>query len=88
MPVKWAAAIRCNNRTYHLGYFDNEIDAARAYDRGAKKYQRRFAALDFPNSATDAVLSGAEGAHREHREQKINSCRMGFSPCGSARSTD
>jgi hypothetical protein len=70
MPVKWAAAIRCNNRTYHLGYFKDEIDAARAYDQAARKYHRQFAALNFPDIATDAVLSGAEGAHREHREQK------------------
>jgi hypothetical protein len=53
MPVKWAAAIRCNNKTYHLGYFDDEVDAARAYDRAAKKYHRRFAALNFPDIATE-----------------------------------
>lgn len=57
MSVKWAAAIRCNNRTYHLGYFNNEIDAARAYDRGAKKYHRRLAALNFPDIAREDTES-------------------------------
>jgi len=54
MPVKWAAAIRCNNRTYHLGYFDNEIDAARAYDRAPRKYHGEFAALNFPQTQINA----------------------------------
>jgi hypothetical protein len=69
---KWAAAIRCSNKTYHLGYFDNEIDAAGAYDRRAKKYDRRFAALNFPDIATDAVLSRGEGGHRDRRVTRIS----------------
>jgi len=46
---KWAAAIRCNNKTYHLGYFANELDAAHAYDRAARKYHGEFAHLNFQN---------------------------------------
>ena len=49
---KWAAAISCNNKTYHLGYFKDEIEAAKAYDRAAKKYHGRFGALNFSDGVT------------------------------------
>lgn len=45
---KWAAAITFNNKTHHLGYFIDEIEAAKAYDRAAKKYHGDFASLNFP----------------------------------------
>jgi hypothetical protein len=45
---KWQAAIKVNRRPIHLGYFKDEIDAAKAYDTAALKYHGEFAVINFP----------------------------------------
>jgi hypothetical protein len=44
---KWRASIRRNGAKEHLGYFDSEIEAAKAYDEAAKLFRGRFAVLNF-----------------------------------------
>ena len=45
---KWQAGIMCNKKRIELGYFRDEIEAAKAYDRAAMKYHGEFACLNFP----------------------------------------
>jgi hypothetical protein len=45
---RWRAAIRVGSGKVHLGYFQVEEDAARAYDRGARLYRGGGAVLNFP----------------------------------------
>jgi len=45
---KWAANIRCNGKQKYLGRFDDEIEAAVAYDRKAELLFGEFAYLNFP----------------------------------------
>jgi hypothetical protein len=42
--------ITFEKKKIYLGYFRSEIDAAKAYDRAARKYHGEFASPNFPQS--------------------------------------
>lgn len=46
---RWKAHISISDKDVHLGYFDSEEEAARAYDDAAKKEFGDFKNLNFPN---------------------------------------
>lgn len=45
---KWLVRAKINGRIRHIGSFENEVDAAKAYDEAAKKHFGAFARLNFP----------------------------------------
>lgn len=46
---KWIVKIRKDKKDYHIGYFDSEVDAAKAYNIAAIKYHGEFARLNIIN---------------------------------------
>lgn len=45
---KWKAGCTVNRHHYHLGYFDDEVEAARTYDYAAIQHFGEFARVNFP----------------------------------------
>ena len=47
---RWAASIQFEKKKHHLGYFTDQIAAAKAYDKKASQLHGEYACLNFlPN---------------------------------------
>ncbi len=60
---RWAVRVMVNRESKFIGYFNNELDAARAYDQAAREYHGHFASLNFANLAHEidkVAISRAE----------------------------
>ena len=46
---RWISQIKYKEKRIYLGYFKDEVKAAKAHDAAARKYHGEFAKLNFPN---------------------------------------
>ena len=51
--ARWISAICSNGIKRTIGRFEDEVEAAKAYDREARKYHKEFANLNFPEEIID-----------------------------------
>lgn len=53
---KWQVRIRSGGKSLHIGYFEDEITAAYAYDDAVKKFHGTGAYLNFPDTEYEQVM--------------------------------
>lgn len=54
---KWTAQLQYRRKQIYIGYFDNEEEAARAYDRKAIEIWGEFASLNFPAEQLEQMMA-------------------------------
>lgn len=74
---RWVARIRIDGKRTQLGYFTNEIEAARAFDRAAHKHHGEFAKLNFPH---EYHCTNCDGAHSTQRCPEIHQALLADEP--------
>ncbi len=52
----WIATIKVDRKQLHLGYFDSEIEAAKAYDKAARQHFGDYAKTNFPIEKGEAMM--------------------------------
>ncbi len=70
---KWRAYISFNGQRKYLGYFENEEDAAKAYDEAAKIYHGEFAVLNFESTEPGATATGEFKSDSAGSKQNLGS---------------
>ena len=76
---KWAATIsNGEGGKRSLGHYDNEQDAARAYDAAAVEMHGEFATLNFPTARIRSALATTAGEAGQHHHKLDNDTQVFF----------
>ena len=57
---KWRAIISSHGKAQSLGYFSDQVEAAKAYDQAARKAHGDFARLNFPKIGEQSALTSED----------------------------
>lgn len=75
---KWASIIQYNKKTYNLGRFHSEVEAALAYDAAAIKFYGQYAKLNFPHKDSLRDWSDFTAVSNRKGQSPLNSARPSF----------
>jgi hypothetical protein len=56
--INYSATIWANGKSIHLGRYENEVEAALAYDKASKIYHGEFGKINFPNDIPKIMVKG------------------------------